>query len=96
MKRQNPTQQISVRLPARDHQRLMLEAERQGTTVAEIARQRIQLAEKQIELRDMISSLLSHITKNTFVITSNVAGLSLEESESTRISIEKQLKRRLK
>ncbi|MAD53146.1 MULTISPECIES: hypothetical protein [unclassified Idiomarina] len=96
MKRQSPTKQVSVRLPARDHQRLVLEAERQGTTVAEVARQRIQLAEKQIELRDMISSLLSHITKNIFVITANVAGLNPDESEAARISIEKQLKRRLK
>lgn len=96
MKSKNQTQQISVRLPAKDHQRLVLEAERQGATVAEIARQRIQIAEKQIELRDLISSLLNRITKNTFAITSIIAGLDPDETEVAREKIEQQLKRRLK
>jgi predicted DNA-binding protein len=96
MKKRSPTQQISIRLPMRDHQRLVLEAEKQGATVAEIARQRIQLAEKQVELRDMLSSLLNHITKSTFVITSNVAGLNPDQIDQVKANIEEQLKRRLK
>ncbi|MGB3724440.1 MAG: hypothetical protein WA981_01635 [Glaciecola sp.] len=96
MKKRTPTQQISVRLAALDHERLVLEAERKGTTVAEVARQRIQLAEKQIELRDMLASLLNHLTKHSFVITSTVAGLDPDEAESARLSIEKQIRRRIK
>lgn len=96
MKTKNPTQQISVRLPVKDYEQLVFEAEKQGTTVAEIARQRIQLAEKQIELRDLISSLLNHITKYSFVITSTVAGLNPDEIETAKTSIEQKLKRKFR
>ncbi|MBY8291488.1 hypothetical protein KW537_14415 [Vibrio fluvialis] len=96
MTSRNSTQQISVRLPAKDHQSLVLEAERQGTTVAEIARQRIRQAENQIDLQSMLSSLLKQIMTDTFVITSNVAGLNPDEFESAKENIEKQLKRNFK
>jgi hypothetical protein len=96
MKKQTPTQQISIRLPAIDHQRLVLDAEKKGTTVADIARQRIQLAEKQIEIRDMLTSLMNHLTKHSFVITSTVAGLDPDEKEAAQLAIEKQLKRKIK
>ena len=96
MKKSPPTKQISIRLPALDHERLVLEAERKGTTVAEVARQRIQLAEKQIEIRDMLASLLNHLTKHSFVITSTVAGLDPDEKGAVRFSIEKQIGRRIK
>lgn len=96
MKKSPPTKQISIRLPAFDHERLVLEAERKGTTVAEVARQRIQLAEKQIEIKDMLASLLNHLTKHSFVITSTVAGLDPDEKEAARFSIEKQIGRRIK
>ena len=96
MKNRIPTQQISIRLPAIDHQRLVLDAEKKGTTVADIARQRIQLAEKQIEIRDMLTSLMNHLTKHSFVITSTVAGLDPDEKEAAQLAIEKQLKRKIK
>lgn len=96
MKNRIPTQQISIRLPAVDHERLVLDAEKKGTTVADIARQRIQLAEKQIETKDMLTSLLNHLTKHSFVITSTVAGLDPDEKAAAQLAIEKQLKRRIK
>lgn len=96
MKKRPPTQQISIRLPVVDHERLVLEAEKKGTTVADIARQRIQLSEKQIEIKDMLTSLLSHLTKHSFVITSTVAGLDPDEKAAAQLAIEKQLNRRVK
>lgn len=96
MKKRPQTQQISIRLPARDHERLVLDAESKGTTVADIARQRIHLAEKQIEIRDLLTSLLNHLTKHSFVITSTVAGLNPDEKADAQLAIEKQLNRRIK
>lgn len=96
MKKSDQTVQLSVRLPAQSHQNLVMEAERQGATVAEIARQRLQQAEKQLELNDLLRSLVSVLTQNVFTITSAVAGLSAEEYENAKIKLEGQLKRRLK
>lgn len=96
MKKSDQTVQLSVRLPAQSHQSLVIEAERQGATVAEIARQRLQQAEKQLELNDLLRSLVSVLTQNMFTITSAVAGLSAEEYENAKIKLEGQLKRRLK
>lgn len=96
MKRTDQTVQLSVRLPAQSHQNLVMEAERQGATVAEIARQRLQQAEKQLELNDLLRSLASMLTQNMFTITSAVAGLNTQEYENVRARLEGQLKRRLK
>lgn len=94
MKTQKNNRQISVRLSAQDYERLALEAEYQGTTIAEIARQRIQLAEKQVELKDLFSNLQAQMTQNTFVITSVVAGLNPDETQAAKASIRKQITRR--
>lgn len=96
MKKSDQTIQLSVRLPAQSHQSLVIEAERQGATVAEIARQRLQLAENQLELKELLRSMASLLTQNMFTITSAVAGLSAEEYENAKIKLEGQLKRRLK
>lgn len=90
-----PTKQISIRLPARDHERLVRESEKQGATVAEVARQRIQLAEQQLELRDLLSSLLKHITKANFFVTSSVAGLDAQERQAALLKAEKLLGRKI-
>jgi predicted DNA-binding protein len=90
-----PTKQISIRLPARDHERLVIESEKQGTTVAEIARQRIQQAEKQLEMKDLIASLLKHLTKTSFVVTSSVAGLDAQERQAALKHAEKMLGRKI-
>lgn len=94
MKSLNNGKQISVRLSAQDYERLASEAEHQGATVAEIARQRIQSAEKQVELRDLINNLQAEITQNIFVITSVVAGLDPDEAHAAKVSIRKKLTRR--
>lgn len=94
MKSLKTSKQISVRLPAQDFERLASEAEHQGTTIAEIARQRIQSAEKQVELRDLINNLRAEIIQNTFVITSVIAGLDPDETLAAKASIRKQMTRR--
>lgn len=94
MKSLKTSKQISVRLSTQDYERLASEAEHQGATVAEIARQRIRLAEKHVELRDLINNLQAEITQNTFVITSVVAGLNPDEVEAAKVSIRKKLTRR--
>lgn len=94
MKTQKNNKQISVRLSAQDYERLALEAEYQGTTIAEIARQRIQLAEKQVELKDLLNNLQAQMTQNTFVITSVIAGLDPDETQAAKASIRKQMTRR--
>ncbi len=96
MKSSKTSKQISVRLPAQDFERLALEAENQGATIAEIARQRIQLAEKQVELRDLINNLRAEITQNTFVITSVVAGLDPDEAHAAKVSIRNKLARKVR
>lgn len=96
MKKSDQTVQLSVRLPAQSHQKLVMEAERQGATVAEIARQRLQQAEKQLELNELLRSIASLLTQNMFTITSAVAGLNAQEYENVRARLEGQLKRRLK
>lgn len=96
MKKSDQSVQLSVRLPAQSHQSLVIEAERQGATVAEIARQRLQQAEKQLELSDLLRSLVSVLTQNVFTITSLVAGLNAEENENVKAKLEAQLKRRFK
>ncbi|WP_233080045.1 hypothetical protein [Rheinheimera soli] len=96
MNNKHSTQQISLRMPLADHQRLVLDAEKRGTTVADIARQRIQLAEQQIELKDMLSSVVNILTSHMFTITSVVAGLNPDEKENARALIEAQLKRKIK
>lgn len=94
MKSLKTSKQISVRLSAQDFERLASEAEHQGATIAEIARQRIQSAEKQVELRDLINNLRAEITQNTFVITSVVAGLNPDEAHAAKVSISNKLARR--
>lgn len=96
MKKSDQTVQLSVRLPAQIHQSLVIEAERQGATVAEIARQRLQQAEKQLELNDLLRSLVAVLTQNMFAITSSVAGLNKTEYDSVKAKLETQLKRRFK
>lgn len=96
MKKSDQTVQLSVRLPAQNHQSLVIEAERQGATVAEIARQRLQQAEKQLELNDLLRSLVAVLTQNMFAITSSVAGLNETEYGSVKAKLETQLKRRFK
>ena len=90
-----PTKQISIRLPARDHERLVRESEKQGATVAEVARQRIQMAEQQIELKDLLSSLLKHITRANLFVTSSVAGLDAQERQEALLKAEKLLGREI-
>lgn len=94
MKSLKTSKQISVRLTAQDFERLALEAENQGATIAEIARQRIQSAEKQVELRDLMNNLRAEIAQNTFVITSVVAGLNPDEVHAAKDSISNKLARR--
>jgi hypothetical protein len=96
MKKSDQTVQLSVRLPAQSHQNLVIEAERQGATVAEVARQRLQQAEKQLELNELLRGLASMLTQSMFTITSFVAGLNDQEHEQVKVKLEAQLKRRLK
>jgi len=87
--------QVSVRLPVRDFECLVRESEIQGTTVAEIARQRIQQAEKQLEIKSLIASLLKHVTKENFVVTSSIAGLDAQEKRAALRQAEEMLGRKL-
>jgi predicted DNA-binding protein len=96
MKIRPTTKQVSIRISAQVHESLTLVAEAEGTTVADIARQRILNAQKQIEIKDMLISLLNRLTKYSFEITSTVAGLDPDEKEAALLAIEKQLNRKIK
>jgi predicted DNA-binding protein len=93
--RTEQNKQISVRLSARDHERLVREAEKLGTTIAEVAREHIKAAEKQAEIKDYFTSLLKHVTKNIFVITSEVADLTEQEKCVVQKKAEKLLGRKI-
>jgi predicted DNA-binding protein len=82
------TKQISIRLSAKDYERLELAAEKDGTTIADIARQRIQQGEKQLDQVNLMQTLLKHITKRVFVITSEIANLDDEEKGEALSKIE--------
>lgn len=88
--------QVSVRLCEQQHNRFEREADKRGLFVSDIVKEKLNLAEKQVETKEMLTSLLNHIIKDTFVITSTVAGLDPDEKETAKLSIEKQLRRRIK
>lgn len=91
----NSGKQISVRLSSRDHENLSREAEQKGSTIAEVARLRIQQAEKDLELKDLVNSLLKHLTKSSFIITSVIAGLDSSEKQDALKKAEELLGRKI-
>lgn len=88
--------QVSVRICAKQYNRFEIEAEQKGLYITDIVKEKLDLAERQIETRDMLRNLLNLITKHSFEITSTVAGLDPDEKEAARLSIEKQIGRRIK
>lgn len=96
MSRHTESNQFSVRVSQERAHRYHLEIEKRGMQRADLIREKLELADKYIELREVVSSLLNQIRSDVFVITSSVAGLDPDEADQAKASIEKKLNRRLK
>jgi uncharacterized protein (DUF1778 family) len=73
------TAQVSIRLGLSEHRDLMLAAEQAGTTLSDIARERIRLSAKQIELSSQLLQLEKRLLQKVFDICCAVA--NLDEAE---------------
>lgn len=69
------TAQVSIRLGLNEHRDLMHAAEQSGTTLSDIARERIRLSAKQIELSSQLSQLEKRLLQKVFDICCAVANL---------------------
>jgi hypothetical protein len=69
------TAQFSIRLGLSEHRDLMHVAEQSGTTLSDIARERIRLSAKQIELSSQLSQLEKRLLQKVFDICCAVANL---------------------
>ena len=73
------TAQVSIRLGLSEHRDLMHAAEQAGTTLSDIARERIRLSAKQIELSSQLSQLEKRLSQKVFDICCAVANLDDDE-----------------
>jgi hypothetical protein len=81
------TAQVSIRLGLGEHRDLMNAAEKEGTTLSSIARERIRLSEKQIELSDQLTQLEKRILQRVFDICCAVANLDEDEKREAAQSV---------
>ena len=73
------TAQVSIRLGLSEHRDLIHAAEQAGTTLSDIARERIRLSAKQIELSSQLSQLEKRLLQKVFDICCEVAKLDDDE-----------------
>jgi hypothetical protein len=73
------TAQVSIRLGLSEHRDLMYAAEQAGTTLSDIARERIRLSTKQVELSSQLSQLEKRLLQKVFDICCAVANLDDDE-----------------
>lgn len=79
------TSQVSIRLSLSEHRDLMYAAEQAGTTLSDIARERIRLSAKQIELSSQLSQLEKRLLQKVFDICCAVANLDeVEKREAAK------------
>lgn len=81
------TAQVSVRLGLSEHRDLMQTAEQAGTTLSDIARERIRLSAKQIELSSQLSQLEKRLLQKVFDICCAVANLDDDEKREAAQSV---------
>ncbi|MBF7074307.1 hypothetical protein ISG33_12945 [Glaciecola sp. MH2013] len=85
--KQERTAQVSIRLGLSEHRDLKVAAENAGTTLSDIARERIRLSTKQIELSAQLSQLEKRLSQKVFDICCAVANLSEDEKRDAAKSV---------
>lgn len=81
------TAQVSIRLGLSEHRDLRMSAEHAGTTLSDIARERIRLSTKQIELSAQLSQLEKRLSQKMFDICCAVANLNEDEKRDAAKSV---------
>jgi uncharacterized protein (DUF1778 family) len=81
------TAQVSIRLGLSEYRDLMHAAELAGTTLSDIARERIRLSAKQIELASQLSQLEKRLLQKVFDICCAVANLDEAEKRDAVQSV---------
>lgn len=81
------TAQVSVRLGLSEHRDLMQTAEQAGTTLSDIARERIRFSAKQIALSSQLSQLEKRLLQKVFDICCAVANLDDDEKREAAQSV---------
>jgi hypothetical protein len=81
------TAQVSIRLGLSEHRDLMSAAEQAGTNLSDIARQRIRMSEKQIDLTTQLSQLEKRLLQKIFDICCVVANLDEDEKREAAQSV---------
>jgi uncharacterized protein (DUF1778 family) len=86
---QEKTAQVSIRLGFSEHRDLMSAAAQAGTTLSDVARERIRLSAKQIELSAQLSQLEKRLLQKVFDICCAVANLDDVEKREAALSVNK-------
>jgi hypothetical protein len=81
------TAQVSIRLSLSEHRDLIDVADKAGTTLSDIARERIRLSAKQIELSSELSKLEKRLLQKVFDICCAVANLDDDEKSDAVQSV---------
>jgi hypothetical protein len=81
------TAQVSIRISLSEHRDLLIAAEKMGTTLSDIARQRIRMSAKQIELSSQLSQLEKRLLQKVFDICCAVANLDDDEKREAAQSV---------
>jgi uncharacterized protein (DUF1778 family) len=84
---QEKTAQVSIRLGFSEHRDLMSAAARAGTTLSDVARERIRLSAKQVELSSQLSQLEKRLLQKVFDICCAVANLDDDEKREAAQSV---------
>jgi hypothetical protein len=92
--KQEKTAQVSIRLGLSEHRDLMLTAEKAGTTLSDIARERIRLSAKQIELSSQLLQLEKRLLQKMFDICCAVANLDDDEKREAAHAINRMKEQR--